>query len=111
MTIAAKIRLDTKRLDAIAAKLNTNTEGALKAISFQVEGIAKTLAPVDTGALRNSIHTERISDKLYTVGDGVEYGIYQEFGTHKMRAQPFLIPALEQVAKSIGAIIQKVLFK
>jgi len=31
------------------------------------------------------------------VADGVEYGIYQEFGTVKMGAQPFMSPAVEAV--------------
>lgn len=29
------------------------------------------------------------------VHDGVEYGIYQEMGTHKMAAQPFMRPSIE----------------
>jgi hypothetical protein len=37
-----------------------------------------------------------MSDELtYTIQDGVEYGVHQEFGTSKMAAHPFLIPALE----------------
>jgi hypothetical protein len=31
------------------------------------------------------------------VHDGKEYGIYQEFGTRKMRAHPFMTPAAETV--------------
>lgn|SRR5574341_409425 len=111
MTQVASIRLDTKRLDEIAAKLGVNTEGALKATAFQVEGIAKTLAPVDTGALRNSLHSEKVDEKTYMVADGVEYGIYQELGTHKMAAHPFLVPALEQVAKQFGGIVSREIFK
>jgi HK97 gp10 family phage protein len=107
----AKIILDTKRLDELAAKLGTNTDGALKAIAFQVEGIAKTLAPVDTGALRNSLETEKIQEGLYQVHDGVEYGIYQELGTYKMAAHPFLIPAVEQVGKQVNGIVAKEVFK
>ncbi len=111
MTQVASIRLDTKRLDEIAAKLGVNTDGAVKAVAFQVEGIAKTLAPVDTGALRNSIHTEKMEEGTYMVADGVEYGIYQELGTHKMAAHPFLVPALEQVAKQFGGIVSREIFK
>jgi HK97 gp10 family phage protein len=29
----------------------------------------------------------------------VEYGVYQEFGTSKMAAQPFLVPAIEAWAE------------
>lgn len=31
--------------------------------------------------------------------DGVLYGVFQEFGTYKMAAHPFIVPALEAVAK------------
>ena len=31
------------------------------------------------------------------VKDGVEYGIYQEMGTSRMSAQPFMVPAVEAV--------------
>ena len=31
------------------------------------------------------------------IADGVNYGIYQEFGTSKMGAQPFMSPAVEAV--------------
>ena len=113
MTGVGSIKLDTRRLDEIAARLDTNTDGALKSIAFQVEGIAKTLAPVDTGALRNSIHTEKQQEGLYWVADGVEYGIYVEFPgiTRKWAGHPFMIPAAEQVAKQIGAEFKRELFK
>lgn len=60
--------------------------------------IAQSLAPVDTGFLRDSIHV--------APGDGemsssviVEafYGPFLEFGTRFMSAQPFFFPAVEQV--------------
>ena len=49
---------------------------------------------VDTGALRDSIEYEMESDG-FTLRDGVSYGIYNEFGTYKMAARPFMIPAAE----------------
>ena len=110
-TSIGSIKLDTKRLDEIARKLGTNADSAVKSIAFQIEGIAKTLAPVDTGALKGSLHSERIQEALWWVGDGVDYGIYQELGTYKMAAHPFLIPACETVSRQIGAEFEKELFK
>lgn len=104
MTEVAK--LDTRKLDAIAAGLGVNTDQALASIAFQVEGEAKVRAPVDTGALKNSLHTEKKRRGLYWVGDGVEYGIYQEMGTHKMAAQPFLVPAVEAVRRYIDKMFE-----
>lgn len=62
--------------------------------SYKIEADAKLLAPVSTGHLRRSIKT-KISKAGYTatIGTNVEYSNYVEFGTSKMDAQPFLIPA------------------
>ena len=98
----ANIKLDTKVLDRLTRELDMNTNQVLRAISFQVEGGAKTRAPVDTGALKNSIHTEQKGKNKYIVADSVEYGIYQELGTHKMAAQPFMVPAVEAVRKYLA---------
>lgn len=102
-------KLDTRVLDAIASSLDMNTDNVLQSVAFQVEAEAKKRAPRDplrppmdmtvpvTGALRNSIHTEKKKRGLYWVADGVEYGIYQELGTSRMQARPFMVPAVEKV--------------
>ena len=84
-------------------------------IGLIVEGQAKLLAPIDTGRLAGSITTQasdhgsevespataadRIqppqSDNEVLVGTAVMYGPYQEFGTVRTNAQPFLRPALD----------------
>lgn len=42
------------------------------------------------------------------VGPGVNYGIDQEFGTHRQAAQPFLVPAVQQVTRELerGALLR-----
>ena len=39
----------------------------------------------------------------FIVADGVHYGIYQEFGTSKMAAHPFMSPAIEAIRPSFIA--------
>ena len=102
MTQVGEIRLDTRVLDRIARDLNTNTDRVLAGIAFEVEGEAKKRAPVDTGALKNSINTQRKKKGLYHVQDGVEYGIYQELGTSRMSKHPFMVPAIERVRKTLS---------
>ena len=96
--MSVSVKLDTTVLDNIMRDLDINTDEAVQSVAYDVEGDAKIKAPVDTGALKNSIHTEKQKSKLYWVADGVNYGVYQELGTYKMAAQPFMGPAVEVVA-------------
>lgn len=72
-----------------------------------IEGTAKKLAPVDTGALRRSINTTPAKKSVQataTVGTSIEYGVYQEYGTIKQKAQPFMHPATLQSKSKIKAL-------
>lgn len=74
-----------------------------------VEGAAKVLAPVDTGALRRSINTQQatgMTTATATVGTGIEYAIYQEFGTINQSAQPFMHPAVQQSRSKVQKLAQ-----
>lgn len=72
-------------------------EQALTAIGIQCRNYAARQAPVDTGNLRNSItfQVDSPTDSV-VIGTNVEYGKYQEFGTSRMKAQPYLRPAVEE---------------
>lgn len=50
-------------------------------------------APLDTGNLRGSHYFRKVGQAVYQIGASAEYALYVEFGTRKMRAQPYLIPA------------------
>ena len=101
MKLVGSITLDTKVLDKIAANLDKNSDDIVKGIAFEVKQSAQDYAPVDTGALKGSIKVKPIKKNLYHVHDGVHYGIYQEYGTSRMAAQPFMTPAIERVRKFI----------
>jgi HK97 gp10 family phage protein len=98
------VRLDTAKLDRIIATFPREAEGVVKSGAQAVQGYAANAAPVDTGALRNSIHASPAGDLLWWVGDGVEYGIYQELGTSRMAAHPFMVPAVERTQKPYTAM-------
>lgn len=100
---------------------------ALERCGLQAEGYAKDLAPVDTGALRNSIsHKVDEAEPAAYIGTNMDYAAYVEFGTghysttgggtpkthwaymgedgewhigKPMKAQPYLKPA---VANHVG---------
>ena len=89
--------LDTTVLDKITAEMKPEARKIVNKYGLVITDAAARMAPVDTAALRNSLLSEsRMTDDLtFTVSDGVEYGIFQELGTSKMAAQPFLVPAIE----------------
>jgi len=97
-----KIKLDTREIDKIAKGLDKNTDDVLGNLAHLLEGEAKERAPYDTGALYNSIRAKRKRKNYWWVHDLVEYGIHQEFGTHKMADHPFMRPAAEKVARDLN---------
>jgi hypothetical protein len=127
---AGSVTLDTTKLDQIAAQLQIKTERVLMRFALQVEVEAKQLAPIDTSALRNSIYTvgqgadgykeassaaEAANPAVQTealptpvlptiahVGPCVDYAAYLEFGTARMAAHPYLMPALEHQSQKLN---------
>jgi len=76
---------------------NTTAEGmktVLWKAMIKMEEIAKLKAPVDTGNLKNRIHLNPLQQGAteYTLSDGVEYGVYVEYGTkpHYVPLTPLL---------------------
>lgn len=61
--------------------------------SFTVSVSEPGEAPgVVTGALKNSIHMEKISEFSVAIVAGVDYAAHLEFGTEKMAPRPFFGP-------------------
>ena len=75
--------------------------------AFDLEARAKTKAPVDTGALKNSIGVVEVSGYEADVVVTVDYAAYVEYGTYKMAAQPYLTPAIEEVRPAFNAALAK----
>lgn len=69
-----------------------------QAIEQDVKGGGPHAAPIRTGNLRRSYHTDYREPTHAEVGndlDVAEYAIYVEYGTYKMAAQPHLRPATD----------------
>jgi HK97 gp10 family phage protein len=114
----------SKLLELIATTPK-KADAIVRKAAFTVEMIAKINTPKDTTALESSIYTKTSQSDDYAqaaaaaaskrpgvetapipesarlgqafVGPCVLYGIYQELGTYKMAAHPFMYPAIEQV--------------
>lgn len=115
--------VDTTVLNRILRNLEGNTQEAVRATAFSIEAKAKVNAPVDTGALRSSIYVrvgkepaqmpavegdaERVElpepegKTIAHVGPSMEYGLWQELGTERMAAHPFLGPAVSSAAEEL----------
>lgn len=100
------------RIPEIRAQLPEKLDATVRIAAEGIEAEAKSRAPVGTGALRDSIHTDKTSDAEYRVvaGDSdVFYGHIVEHGSVKQPAQPFLIPALEARRDDTLAAINRTL--
>jgi HK97 gp10 family phage protein len=91
------VTLDTTLLDKLIAETAPKASRVVQDYGFKIASEAVQGAPVDTGALRNSITSESRLEQplLFIVRDGVEYGVFVEFGTSRQAARPFMIPAIE----------------
>lgn len=91
----AEIKIENNHKDEILAALEENELAILTAWGETAERHAKQLCPVDTGRLRNSItYQVQANEDAVLIGTNVEYGKYVELGTSRMKAQPYLKPAL-----------------
>jgi HK97 gp10 family phage protein len=71
-----------------------------------VETYAKTLVPVDTGTLKNSIQVDEVTDRMAEIAPHTDYAEHVEFGTSRMAAQPYMRPALDEHEREILQAIE-----
>ena len=131
--------MGTKFKSAKQRRLNTSIEGAdevikmLKELGEAASGIleraaeaggrvaldaAKAKCPVDTGALKRSLHIEKSKTKKPEIKQEVKispgknqyYGTFVELGTKRQAAKPYLRPAIDENQEQISkAVNQEVL--
>lgn len=109
----------------LSKAISEGNENAIQELVMRVTSAAVTNAPAQTGQLRNSIMGRMYKkDFDFNNGDGKHapstivpiakkgqgyvgsnllYAIYNEFGTRKMAAQPFLRPAIAVEANGAKA--------
>lgn len=109
--IAEQVAALQHKFRAKAEKLDSDTKKAVNSCALKVErDIKANMTPdgpsapgeapaVDTGRLRASI-THRVEKEsgevVGYVGTNVEYAPWLEFGTTRMKARPFMMPAIER---------------
>lgn len=107
MAGTAAVSIVFNRFPEIIAKAPGVARAAVSKAAFDIEGRAKATVPVDTGNLKNSIRTE-MAELSAVVGTHVEYAPYVEFGTVRMGARPYLVPAAEAVRPSFLQAMEEI---
>lgn len=105
------------KLKALGEKINAQEvmEEALMAGGVIVQEAITFFAPVDTGQLGGSIEIskkgrEKHSIRIGPTGAGF-YGRFQEYGTSKMAAQPFMRPAFDATAAAAQLAINEAIWQ
>ena len=86
------------RLKHIAATLDEQLDVAIRNTAEAIASGAQSRVPVDSGALRDSIHVDKVGDGSYAVIAGntkAFYGHIIEHGSVRTPPRPFLVPAAE----------------
>ena len=111
-----EFELIARNLNHASRQVMPRARQAMKKALGDIAAGAKNRAPVDTGALRNSITTQTQGNRDYArgeVGPTVNYGGYVERGTSRMSAQPYLRPATDAVLpgyeQALGQITEDIL--
>lgn len=96
----------TSNKDEVLSAVDQAIVRGLEICGGKAESYAKELCPVDTGRLRNSISHAQMDERTEVIGTNVEYGVFQELGTVRMKPRPFLRPAAENHSTEYKAIMQ-----
>lgn len=111
---AATIHIKTKRSYVHGGTANliktvrSNSNQLAYNYARNVEMFAKVKAPVRTGNLKRSIQRTLISPGHHKVTVGAYYGVYVEYGTRYMHAQPFFRPAIELARQKLQIDMRRV---
>lgn len=99
-TVIGEKRL-TSFLKAFTVGLPFIADETVHIAAEQIAEYGRDFVPVDTGATRESIRTEKSSDGWWVIadrgGDHPGVPVFLEFGTIKMQERPFFRPAVEIV--------------
>lgn len=109
MAARGTVAIVFNHLPKLTGELRPRAGAIVKKTALEIETDAKRRVPVDTGALRASIHTEMVAPTSATVGTDLDYAMPVEFGNHGRPPQPYLIPAAEAARPRFTAAMTKLL--
>jgi HK97 gp10 family phage protein len=105
--VKISVSIKSNRLPSLAGLAKAGVRAAVQKAVFDVEAGCKVRSRVDTGAMRNAWQGRMTGDTEGEVANGVEYAIYNEYGTAKMPAQPMAHPAADAARPGFEAAIKQ----
>jgi len=129
--LSVRIEITTKGMDRLGNvlkkmpdKVREQAQDKLLTYAHKVKNVAYMMVPVKTGSLQKSIRVEVYSlpagylVKLGIRAGGyvvnpesrriVDYAGYVEYGTRKMKAQPFMRPAIEFYKPELSKVLRQI---
>ena len=110
--MAFRMEVKFNRLPQMGPAVRKACSDVVRKAATDVLADALTRVPVDTGNLKGSGGPVNMIGPLTAeIVFSAEYAAYVELGTHKMAAQPYLTPAMDQIREpffqAIGAAVRK----
>lgn len=97
MSMTIKIDFSEHFHKVVGAKIDEIADKALQRTIVEASSICQREAPVKTGALRRSIDTSHPSKCKVCLTCGQYYWYFQQYGTSKMKANPFVTRTAKQI--------------
>jgi HK97 gp10 family phage protein len=103
----ATVRILKDNRAAIRAQIRTALVSILSEAAEGIETQAKSIVPVDTGALRDSILAAPSGVLRFSVTANRDYAGFVELGTSRQGAQPYLMPSALYIAGLLPSIARR----
>jgi HK97 gp10 family phage protein len=106
------VRVSGFKFAALSERMRGNIARELNSGVDSGVSLAKQLAAVDTGEMRDKIQRtdEATPDSLRAAYEaGADHSAFVEFGTINMEAQPFFTPAFESARRQVNNGLKRVL--
>lgn len=107
------MNIEIEDINAIIAQLDQNLEDFKQGLDQAIQkagqtgqGIARNIVPVRTGHLQGSITYDAPGVLISEYFTDVNYSIFVEEGTQKMRERAYMIPAYEEAKEQLLSDIQ-----
>lgn len=105
-----EVEIIEDRIPELIMSVESAARAGVKRVADRIAITARQFVAKDTWALNDTIRSESVvggHEAQVIAGDGdVDYAFFQEYGTYKMAAHPFMGPAADQHDHELPAEIE-----